>query len=123
MEWVLMPIRRYADFSGRSCRTEFWLYLLGYGVLLFVCAVLTGVLNLMHVAGGQRAIGFIFIALFVALLAPTIAVQVRRLHDQDRTGWFVLLNIIPYLGAVIVLVLMTLPGTKGTNRYGADAVQ
>ena len=118
-----MPIWRFSDFSGRSCRREFWLYLLGYAVLLFVCAFLSGVLNLMHVAGGQRGVGFVFIGIFAALLIPTIAVQVRRLHDQDRTGWLVLLTIIPYIGAVIVLVLMALPGTIGENRYGVDPVQ
>lgn len=123
MEWMLLPIRRFADFSGRSCRKEFWLYLLGYTVLLFACAILTGVLNLMHVAGGQKAVGFVFIVLVVALLIPTIAVQVRRLHDQGRTGWLILLSIIPYLGAIIVLILMALPGTVGTNRYGADPIR
>ena len=54
------------------------------------------------------------------VLIPSIAVQVRRFHDQDKSGWFVLLNFIPYVGGLIVLVFMFLEGTKGENRYGPD---
>jgi uncharacterized membrane protein YhaH (DUF805 family) len=56
----------------------------------------------------------------LAILTPSIAVQVRRFHDQDKTGWLVLLGLIPYLGGLIVLVFMCLPGTSGPNRFGAD---
>jgi uncharacterized membrane protein YhaH (DUF805 family) len=56
----------------------------------------------------------------LALFIPSIAVQVRRFHDQDRTGWLILLGLIPYVGGLIVLVFMCLPGTRGTNRFGPD---
>jgi uncharacterized membrane protein YhaH (DUF805 family) len=54
------------------------------------------------------------------VIIPSIAVQVRRFHDQDKSGWFVLLSLIPFLGAIIVLVFMFIEGTKGPNRFGAD---
>ena len=80
----------------------------------------------MH-AGGAMAwspiamlgVGLIFLV-GLAIIIPAIAVQVRRFHDQDKSGWFVLLNFVPYVGGIIVLVFMCLEGTKGENRYGPD---
>lgn len=60
------------------------------------------------------------ILLYLAILIPAVAMQVRRFHDQDKTGWLCLLNFIPYIGGLIVLVFMLLPGTKGENRFGDD---
>jgi uncharacterized membrane protein YhaH (DUF805 family) len=56
----------------------------------------------------------------LAAIIPLLAVEVRRLHDQDRSGWLVLLNLIPYVGFVAVFVMMLLPGTPGPNRFGAE---
>jgi uncharacterized membrane protein YhaH (DUF805 family) len=68
--------------------------------------------------------GTLMIALFglyaLAIFIPSLAVQVRRFHDQDKSGWFVLLGFIPYVGGLIVLVFMCLDGTKGKNRFGED---
>ena len=124
MEWMLMPLKRYADFSGRSRRMEFWMF------TLFVVIVYTvlGTLFTVALGAGDSAsltamfsgVGIIFLIFGLAILVPSIAVQVRRFHDQDRSGWFWLLNLIPYVGAIIVLVMMCLDGTPGPNRYGAD---
>jgi uncharacterized membrane protein YhaH (DUF805 family) len=127
MEWMLMPYRRYADFSGRSRRKEYWMF-----ALLFVIVYAVGFALLM--AGGmamdptgQTAPGALFylgaglLGIFVlGSFVPALAVQVRRFHDQDKSGWFVLLNFIPYVGGLIVLVMMCLDGTKGANRFGED---
>jgi uncharacterized membrane protein YhaH (DUF805 family) len=72
--------------------------------------------------GGEAATG-IFILVLLALIIPQSAVQVRRFHDQDKSGWFALLNLIPYLGALIVLVFMMIEGTTGENQYGPDPVE
>jgi uncharacterized membrane protein YhaH (DUF805 family) len=65
--------------------------------------------------------GFALLGIFgLATIIPSIAVQVRRFHDQDKSGWFVLLNLVPYIGALIVLVFMFIEGTKGPNRFGPD---
>jgi uncharacterized membrane protein YhaH (DUF805 family) len=56
----------------------------------------------------------------LAILVPSLAVQVRRFHDQDKSGWFILLGFIPAVGGLIVLVFMCLPGTPGSNQYGPD---
>ncbi|MDE2341689.1 MAG: DUF805 domain-containing protein, partial [Alphaproteobacteria bacterium] len=62
----------------------------------------------------------LFGILMLALIIPSIAVQVRRFHDQNRSGWFVLLGFVPYIGGLVVLIFMLLEGTKGPNRFGED---
>lgn len=123
MDWMFMPYRRYADFEGRSCRREYWTF------TLFTFIFLLGVATLL-VAGGIGSndgggpllwIGIVILVIWsFGSIIPSIAVQVRRFHDQDKTGWLVLLGLVPYIGSVIVLVFMCLPGTRGANRYGAD---
>ena len=112
MEWMLMPLRRYADFSGRSRRKEYWMFFLAYVLILAVTGILY---EISHVVGGLIA-AVVVLGLFI----PSLAVQVRRFHDQDKSGWFVLLSIIPYIGGLIVLVFMAIDGTRGPNRFGED---
>ncbi len=125
MEWALLPLKRYADFSGRSRRKEYWLFALLVFAVTFALALLIGVFDhrSMMADGNPFMAGsaFALIGLFVlAIIIPSIAVQVRRFHDQDKSGWFVLLNLIPYIGGLIVLVFMCLEGTRGPNRFGED---
>lgn len=128
MQWMLMPLKRYADFEGRSRRTEYWMFTL---FVLIIYAVLAAIMFLGGDIGEMESgaspmppgfwIGLGLFALFaLAMLIPSIAVQVRRFHDQDRSGWMVLLGFIPYVGGLIVLVFMCLEGTHGPNAYGAD---
>lgn len=126
MEWMLMPFRRYAEFSGRSRRKEYWMFVLFMVLVYFALAVVLTVLGLSgdtegSLFGAGGGVMLIILLLFgLAVIIPSIAVQVRRFHDQDKSGWFVLLNLIPYIGGIIVLVFMCLEGTKGPNRYGPD---
>lgn len=110
--WMILPLRRYAEFDGRSSRKEFWLF------QLFVSLVILSLILLTVITFGLGAI-LLAIAL-VGAIVPLIAVEVRRFHDQDRSGWFALLNLIPYAGGIIVLIFMLLPGTDGENQFGAD---
>ena len=126
MEWMLMPYRRYADFEGRSCRMEYWMFTL-FTVLVGAALVILMVAGGVASSGNGEQAGPLFwigIAAIViwglASIIPSIAVQVRRFHDQDRSGWMILLGIIPYVGSIIVFVFMCLEGTRGANRYGAD---
>jgi uncharacterized membrane protein YhaH (DUF805 family) len=126
MEWMLLPLKRYADFQGRSRRMEYWMFVLGLLIIEVIVIALFGVLG----AFSPRFDGTpptmlmpmfgVFGILVLAIIVPAIAVQVRRFHDQNLSGWFVLLNFIPYLGGLVVLVFMCLPGTKGPNRFGPD---
>ncbi|WP_315761410.1 DUF805 domain-containing protein [Sphingomonas sp. Y38-1Y] len=122
MQWMLLPLRRYADFQGRSRRLEYWMFTLFLTLVTLVAvlfALMTGMMN----ADDSQPGSFFLILLgigTIAVIVPSIAVQVRRFHDQDKTGWLVLLAFIPYIGGIIILVFMCLPGTRGTNRFGPD---
>ena len=126
MEWMIMPLKRYADFSGRSRRKEYWMFVLLIVIVAIVFGMFTGGFAAMMDPTGVAADGamgagsIIMILFYLAILIPAIAVQVRRFHDQDKSGWFVLLGFIPFVGGIIVLVFMCLEGTKGENRFGPD---
>lgn len=118
MEYMLMPLKRYADFQGRSRRKEYWLFLLGVVIAVIVVGVIEAVLGL---SGSiADAYGPLSLLLIVAIIIPSLAVQVRRFHDQDKSGWFVLIGFIPFVGSLIVFVFMCLAGTDGPNRFGPD---
>jgi uncharacterized membrane protein YhaH (DUF805 family) len=118
MDWMLMPLRRYADFSGRSRRKEYWMFLLGVVIAAVVLSIVEGILGMSGMVGGVY--GPLTTLLMLGVLVPSIACQVRRFHDQDKSGWFVLLAFIPFLGGLAVLVFMLLEGTRGDNRFGPD---
>jgi uncharacterized membrane protein YhaH (DUF805 family) len=131
MEWMLMPLRRYADFSGRSRRKEYWMFTLGilivyflFFMLLMVGGGLSGMFDQSGAPPEFGAFAWVIIALFgifaLGIFIPALAVIVRRLHDQDKSGWFILIQFIPYIGGIIMLIFMCIEGTKGENRYGPD---
>lgn len=122
MELMFAPLRRYFDFSGRSRRKEFWLWVLFVWIVLFVLMYLDSALGLGGTATGYAeggSVGFNMTGgwltnLFgLATIIPGIAVAVRRAHDQDKSGWFVL---IPIYG----FIMMFIEGTRGPNRFGPD---
>ena len=130
LTWMLLPYRRYAEFSGRSRRREYWSFMLFYWLVFVALNVLFGRHEMVRggggafmasgLYGGAGVVGSLF-ALFS--LVPHLAVAVRRLHDQDRSGWLLLLGLIPFLGWFALLVLMCLEGTHGANSYGPDPKQ
>ncbi len=127
MEWMLMPLQRYADFSGRSRRKEYWMFTLAQAIVYLVLGVLIGIGAAMGDGNSLGPIGYLGLGLMVlvalALVVPNIAVSVRRFHDQGKSGWFYLLGLIPYAGGLILLIFMCLPGTEGDNPYGPDPKQ
>ncbi|MEC3912329.1 DUF805 domain-containing protein [Sphingobium sp. CR2-8] len=126
MEYMLLPLRRYADFSGRSRRKEYWMFFLGYmlaAIALGIVGVILGGFPSGQASGGASLMVILLLVLVAVLIIPSFAVQVRRFHDQNRSGWFVLLNFVPYVGGIIVLVFMCLDGTRGENRFGPDPKQ
>jgi len=111
--WIVGPLQRYADFNGRSRRKEFWLFQLIYVPITLVVMLLAG-LGLFDLAT------LILVAVVLGLFIPQLALQVRRFHDQDKSGWFALFNLIPYIGIFIVLIFMLIEGTQGDNQFGPD---
>lgn len=116
MEWYAMVWQKYAQFEGRSRRKEYWMFTLVNTILyviVFACA---------WAAKGSAASIAVFVAIGLYSLAafiPSLAVTVRRLHDIGRTGWWLLINIIPF-GSLVLFVFSVLEGTPGPNEYGPD---
>ncbi len=113
MNWYLQVLKRYAEFSGRSRRKEFWFFAL-FNIII---AVGLGVVDTIL----AMSIGVMFLnpLYFLAVLVPTLAVSVRRLHDTGRSGWWILLGFVPVLGLVI-LVFMFMDSQPGDNEYGPN---
>lgn len=118
MDWMLLAWKKYADFSGRSRRKEYWMFILGIIIIAIILSIVEGILGMSGMVGGVY--GPATTLFFLAAIVPSIAAQVRRFHDQDKSGWFVLLGLIPFLGGLIILVFMCLEGTAGPNQYGPD---
>lgn len=138
MEYMILPFKRYAEFSGRSRRMEYWMFALlnviVTTVLMFVAFGAGGMASLADPEAAEAGLGAVFgglglllVVYALAVLIPSIAVTVRRLHDRDMSGWWYLgaivgslIPLIGFLVAIAFLVLMALPGTPGPNRFGPD---
>ncbi len=102
-ESISTCFRKYADFTGRARPSEYWWFLL-FNVIVTLVA------SFIHDA--------LYLIVGLALLLPAIAVGVRRLHDTNKSGWFLLISLIPLVGGIILIVFMATPGDPGTNQYG-----
>lgn len=125
MEWMLMPLRRYADFSGRSRRKEYWSFfllnmLIGLGVWTLLAVLFIAGLSESAMMAIMTPVFLLYGLVALAFLIPGIAVTIRRLHDIDRSGWSILLGLIPLVGAIILLIFYCTEGTAGPNQYGPD---
>jgi uncharacterized membrane protein YhaH (DUF805 family) len=117
MEWALLPLKRYAEFTGRSRRKEYWSFFLLMLAVYIVVGMVDGMLGMGGMVGGVYGPLSLLAALF--FLVPGIAVGIRRLHDTERSGWWLLIGLIPLVGLVL-LYFFVLEGTKGPNSYGPD---
>ena len=113
----------YCNFEGRAPRSEYWWFTLFLALLEIVTSVLDGFLGTYTVTSFGKMIGFINLIFLLAILLPSIAVAVRRLHDTDRSGWFYLLIFIPIIGSIVLLVFFVQQGTNGRNRFGDDPLR
>jgi uncharacterized membrane protein YhaH (DUF805 family) len=129
MDWMLNPLKHYADFTGRARRREFWSWFLFVWIMLFVLMYLDTLLGLGGTATSYRtgnSIGFsmtggLLTLLFgLAMLIPSVAVSVRRLHDVGKSGWYLLFIIVLLIGWIYLLYLYVQPGMPGPNEYGDD---
>ncbi len=111
MNWFVAVLKKYAEFSGRARRKEYWMFLLIYVLIAIVVGFLDNMLGSAGILGG---------VLGLALLVPSLAVTARRLHDTDRSGWWMLIGFVPVIGGIVLLVFMVLAGTPGRNQYGED---
>jgi uncharacterized membrane protein YhaH (DUF805 family) len=117
MKWYLHCWRHYADADGRAGRPEFWYFTLFHALVLLSLVIID---NLLGLFGPTVGIGVLSGIYMVAAAIPSICVGVRRLHDTNRSGWWVLLSILPYIGALILYILLALRSTDGENDYGGE---
>lgn len=123
---------KYATFSGRASRSEFWWFQLFYYLVGFFCLVIMGLLSLGHnqEEGIPSSVILMMIVsglLFLGMFLPQISVTVRRFHDRNLSGWWylglIVASMIPPISPIIglaILILVILPGTKGPNKFGLD---
>ena len=117
MNWYMGVLKNYVGFSGRARRKEYWMFTLFNLIILIVLSIVdrfTGTLN------PSAGIGLLSGIYSLAVILPSIAVAVRRLHDTSRTGWWMLLVFVPFVGGLILLVFMLLDSTPGENQYGPN---
>ena len=117
MNWYLKVLKNYTNFSGRARRKEYWMFTL-FNVIFAVAAVLLD--NLLGLAFEGIGYGPVYGLYLLATFIPGIAVSVRRLHDVDKSGWMILIGLIPLIGAIWLLVLFATEGTPGDNQYGPN---
>lgn len=110
MNWYISVLKQYATFSGRARRREYWFFYLFNSIVSFGFLIIDALLST----------GFLSFLYGLAVLLPSIAVTVRRLHDTDRSGWWILITLIPIVGAIVLFVFMLFDGTRGANRFGED---
>jgi uncharacterized membrane protein YhaH (DUF805 family) len=108
-------INKYATFTGRAQRSEYWYFFLFLVIVNIVASVLDSAIF------GDIPVLYLIVTL--ALIVPSIAAGVRRLHDTDKSGWWLLLGLIPVVGAIVLIVFFCQRGTVGPNRFGPDPLQ
>jgi len=123
MYWFLMSMNKCAQFDGRSRRKEFWIFEL-LNILIMLALFFSGFFafgTTEHNNDLSEAVLFIPLAIYIlAIILPSLAVTVRRLHDTGKSGWMILLCLIPIIGVIIVLVFVVLDSDHGPNKYGPN---
>lgn len=117
MYWYLQALKQYAVFRGRAHRPEFWYFVL---FNIIISLVLMMVDNILGTFDPETNAGLLHGLYTLAVLVPSIAVTVRRLHDSGRSGWWVLIGLVPVVGFIVLLIFAILAGTPGPNQYGSD---
>ncbi|MFT2719850.1 DUF805 domain-containing protein [Deinococcus sp. A31D244] len=118
-EFIEVVTKKYAQFTGRARRREFWMFTLVYGVINIILTVIDNALGI-STGDTLNDVG-VFSGLFaLAMLIPHLAVSVRRLHDTGRSGWWVLLGLIPVLGWIALIIFMATDGEVDSNKWGPN---
>ena len=117
MNWFLSALKKYAEFSGRAQRSEYWYFVLFYFLIAVGLAFIDGLTGMFNPAAG---IGLLSGLLTLGLLIPSISVSVRRLHDTNRSGWWLLIAFVPLVGAIVLLVFCVQDSSPGDNKFGAN---
>ena len=116
MSWYFAVLKKYAVFSGRARRKEYWMFFLFNFIIAIVLAFIEGIAGIAPEIDSS-VLGGIY---GLAVLIPGFAVSVRRLHDTNRTGWWLFISLVPVIGAIVLIVFMAGDGQLGENQYGPN---
>ncbi|WP_461205046.1 DUF805 domain-containing protein [Clostridium sp. DL1XJH146] len=112
MNWYLDVLKKYVQFDGRARRKEYWMFILFNAIFMVLASIIDGIIG-----SDMKIISSLY---SLAVLLPSIAVSIRRMHDIDKSGWFMLVVLIPLAGPIWYLVLVCTEGTRGENSFGQD---
>lgn len=111
MEWYLKVLQNYVGFSGRARRKEYWMFVLFNFIAGIILGIIEAIIGLPGILSGLYSL---------AILIPSLALVFRRLHDTGKSGWWILISLVPIAGSIILLVFMCLDSDAGTNKYGPN---
>lgn len=117
MNWYLGALKQYAVFKGRARRKEYWFFILFNLIASLVLTVVDFMTGTLDVELGMGLLSGLY---SLAILIPSLAVTVRRLHDTDHTGWWLLIGLVPLIGAIVLLIFTLQDSKPGDNQYGAN---
>lgn len=115
MNWYLKALKQYADFKGRARRKEYWMFILFNIIFAFLAALID---NIVGTASPELGYGIFYGIYALAVLIPSLAVIVRRLHDVGKSGWMYFIVLIPIIGAIWFIILMVKDSEPGSNKWG-----
>ncbi len=111
MNWYIDVLKKYFCFEGRARRKEYWMFSLFSIIAMIILGIIEGIVGLKGILTGLYQL---------AVLLPTLGVSVRRLHDTNRTGWWLLIGFVPIIGWIVLLIFMVLDSQPGANQYGPN---
>ena len=116
MNWYLDAWKNYANFQGRARRKAYWMFVLFNLIALLVLGLIESAVGL----SGQNGYGILTGLYTLAMILPLIALAVRRLHDTGRSGWWILIGLVPLVGPIVLIVFYVTDSQAGTNEYGPN---
>jgi uncharacterized membrane protein YhaH (DUF805 family) len=111
MQWYMKVMRNYVGFTGRARRKEYWMFFLINAIIAVVLAILETLIGIPGVLSTLYSL---------AIFLPSLGVTVRRLHDMGKSGWWILISLIPIIGGIILLIFTCLDSQPGTNKWGPN---
>lgn len=117
MSWYITCWKKYVDFGGRARRREYWWFWLINVVIAWILAMIA-----VFTSNDTNLSPFYWVAVLfsLAIILPSLAVQIRRLHDVGKSGWWIFISLVPFIGSLWLLVLMLSDSQAGTNQYGPN---
>jgi uncharacterized membrane protein YhaH (DUF805 family) len=120
MNYYFRVLRKYFEFNGRLSRKEYWMYVLFTTIFALIAIIID---NLMGTTAGNSHVGLFFFIYLIAIASPDLAADVRRLHDVGKSSSFMLVILIPFIGIIWYLFVLSKEGVTGENEYGANPIE